>query len=632
MWEADSLEELTERDMGKDMSPDVAVRLRQYQADFKADANVTFSEVWTLYPRDTPHTMQMFFASFELDDGRMATLIEAVQDYELPPETLRSSEALLHTPVMITLYDTSGTALYRNPAARTALPDACDTFAERFLDASMHALIISDLNEAGVANETALVRTSDGERWHDISARLSHDAVTGKVAWLVSEVDVNGLKETEERAHYLAGHDALTGLPNRHNLHATFSERLLEIKSRGEQGAVIFIDLDHFKHINDTLGHAAGDRLLMVVASRLRNMIRQADLVARLGGDEFLVLVSSKNIVEHVQDLAGRIAESLSQPLRLHGRDARITPTLGVSLFPTDGNDMETLMRHADLAVYSAKDKGRNTMVFFSPEMNAAVQSRVTLESEIRVGLELGQFEVHYQPRVRVADNVIMGAEALARWRHPEHGMVPPDDFIPVCEDTGLILELGATILQQAAHQQRVWHDAGHDIVVSVNLSAVQVSADNFVDTVLNAAVATGADPRFIELEITESMVLGDDQETITRLHALAEHGFKIAIDDFGTGYSNLAYLHRYPLGCLKIDRSFISAPDDARPIAELILSMAKLLDMDIVAEGVETASQLAWLNDSQCHQYQGFLYSAAVSALEFDTLLATPSAPGAIP
>jgi predicted signal transduction protein with EAL and GGDEF domain len=467
--------------MGVDMSPDIATRLRQYQADFVNNAGATFSEEWTLYPCDTPHTIQALFTSFELDDGRMATLIEATQDYELAPQTLRSSEALLHTPVMITLYDTAGTALYRNPAARSALAENYEVFADRFVDASMHTLIVGALDDAGIANETALVRSNSGERWHDISARVSLDAVTGDVAWLVSEVDVTGLKEAEKRAHYLASHDALTGLPNRHHLHATFTERLLAIKAAGEQGAVIFIDLDRFKHINDTMGHAAGDSLLTLVATRLRGIVRQSELVARHGGDEFLVLTSSHNIIEHMRDLGARIADSLSRPLRLHGR---------------------------------------NTMVFFAPEMNAAVHSRVTLESDIRVGLEQGQFEVHYQPRVRVNDNIIVGAEALARWRHPRDSMVSPGIFIPVCEDTDLIMDLGAQVLRQAAQHQRAWRDARYAIEVSVNLSTVQVNAENFVETIIEAVTDSGADPEFIELEITESMLLGDDQNTIMKLNA----------------------------------------------------------------------------------------------------------------
>ncbi|MCB1744615.1 MAG: EAL domain-containing protein, partial [Gammaproteobacteria bacterium] len=633
IWNAISLDELTARDMGTDMSPEVANRLRQYQSDFERDPTASFTELWTLYPNDTPRTLQIVYSAFRLDDGRMAMLCEALQDHQLDADGLRSAEALIHTPVMITLYDQNGRALYRNPAARASVRDMGERLDARFVHESAWRQTQAALTESGVANLTAFVRTSAGRRWHDLNARRCHDAVSGNWAWLVSEVDVTGLKKTEEHARFLAQHDPLTRLPNRSHVATGFQARLEQIRARGDQGAVIFIDLDHFKKVNDSLGHAAGDRLLVEIASRLRAVVREDDLVARLGGDEFLVLVSARDVVSHVRRLAARIADSLSRPMQLLGREARVTPTLGVSLFPHHGEDMETLMRHADLAVYQAKDRGRNTMVFFTAELNEAVQSRIALETDLRHALEEQQIEVFYQPRLRVQDNRVCGAEALARWRHPERGLVAPSEFIPLLEDSGHIRDLDLLVLGKAVQQQLAWSRLGHDLVVSVNLSASQFADPRLAQTLIDRVVEAGARPNRIELEITESILLGHDRSTVQTLTTLGQAGFRIAIDDFGTGYCNLAYLHRYRLDCLKIDRSFIGALDRARPITELIVSMAQLLQLDIVAEGVETDAQLEWLRARGCQEYQGFLFSAPLPASEFTALLdADPHRPLSVP
>lgn len=306
----------------------------------------------------------------------------------------------------------------------------------------------------------------------------------------------------------------------------------------------------------------------------------------------------------------------------LQGRNVRVTPSIGVSLFPADGKNINELMRRADLAMYHAKELGRNEAAYFTQEMSEAVNSRINLESELMMALQDNQFSTYFQPRVDVQTGEIRGAEALVRWLHPERGMVGPDVFIPACEDSGLIGLLGKFVLTQAVVAQRTWAMSGHVLKISVNLSPVQFIEESLVEDFIQIVEDNGGNPKLLELEITESVLLGNDQATISKLQALVDYGFHIAIDDFGTGYSNLSYLHRYPISCLKIDRSFIAQLDTAQPIIELIISMARLFDLDVVAEGVETLSQLDALKAYDCQEYQGFLYAGAVASHEFTALL----------
>lgn len=626
IWSAPSLEELRARDMSADMSPEVENRLRQYQADFVANEDASFTEVWTLYPRGQPRTLHVAFTAFVLDDGRIATMVEALETPDLTPEGLRSAEALLHTPVMISLYSKDGEPLYSNPAARRSSMALGGPLAARFVHVSDHATTIAALEATGRHDVTALMSTRRGPRWHELTARRCLDAMTGDRAWLVSEVDVTRLKKTEEQAQFLAQHDALTGLPNRNHVAMHFNRRLQAIASEGREGALVFIDLDDFKTVNDTLGHAAGDQLLVTTARRLRQTVGGADVVARLGGDEFLVLVSAPDAVAHVRALAGRLAHSLSRPVHLSGRDARVTPTLGVSLFPDDGEDIDALMRHADLALYEAKRRGRNTMEFFAPALNAVAQARMSLETDLRRALDVDEIEVHYQPIISARTNRVSGAEALARWHHPERGWVPPDEFIALCEDIGLIQPLGLRVFEMAVAEQSRWRSAGFDLLVSVNLSPLQLADTELVARLTAIAGRYGTDCGSIVLEITESVLVGSDEDTIETITALTEAGFRLTIDDFGTGYSNLGYLHRYALDGLKIDRSFVSTLDETMAITNLIVSMAQLLDLTIIAEGVETDKQLEWLEQRGCDAYQGWHFSKALSPDDFLRLLAEDS------
>ncbi len=618
LWRATSLEELTSRDMASDMSFSVANRLRQYQADFERHGT-RFSETWTLYPNGEATTVRVLFSGYRLSDGRMAMLCEALSEHAGEPDTLRSAEALLHTSVMITLYERGGAALYRNPAARETVADPTETCFSHLVSADERQRLFSELERDGHARQVVSVNTSRGEAWHEISARGCRDAVSGKEAWLFSEIDLSDLKRTEARAHYLAHHDALTGLPNRSFVSRRFQERLDAVRAAGEEAALLFIDLDHFKHINDSLGHGVGDELLVHTARAIGGLLRDDDLFARLGGDEFLVLAAAPNIRSYVEKLARGVLDIVAEPVVVRGSRVNVTPSLGVCLFPEDGEDVETLLRHADLAMSRAKERGRNRFAFFSTELNDAAQLRRALESELRLALERRELVVYYQPRVRVSDGQVVGAEALVRWQHPQRGLVPPYVFIPVCEETRLIGAVGSFVLEEAAKQQRAWAEAGLDLRISVNLSPRQFEDAELAEHLLSIVRAAGGNPQQLEFEITESLLLGNVAQTLATLQTLRAAGFAIAIDDFGTGYSSLAYLHRYPITCLKIDRSFMSQADGSVAITELILTMTKMLKLDVVAEGVETEAQLSWLKERQCMDYQGFLFSPPLPVSEFE-------------
>lgn len=620
LWQAESLQVLSERDLSEDMTQVVTMRLQQYQQDFLRDDSIQFREYWTLYPNGDPQPVEILFSAFRLNDGRMAMFCEAQGFQRLDNDALRSSQALLYTSVMISLFSVTGEPLYRNPAARASVRSSDEHLHEHFIeDTAMRRLDIASEQEV---NFVANVHVGSGERWHDISARRCLDAVSGESAWLISEVDVSQLKATQERANFLAEHDILTGLPNRNHVSIVLEQRILQMYARGDQGALIFIDLDHFKDINDSLGHAAGDSLLVEIANRLKHLVGDTDNIARLGGDEFLLLMGPVTDKGEVDARIAKLKQHLSEPMMLQGRNVRVTPSIGVSLFPADGKNINELMRHADLAMYHAKDLGRNEAAYFTQDMSEAVDCRINLESELMVALKEKQFSAWFQPRVDVQSGEIRGAEALVRWVHPERGIVSPADFIPACEDSGLIACLGKLVLTQAVIAQRQWAQNGHALKISVNLSPVQFAGETLVEDFMQIVEDNGGDPHFLELEITESVLLGNDQATIGKLQALVDYGFHIAIDDFGTGYSNLSYLHRYPISCLKIDRSFIAQLDTAQPIIELIISMARLFDLDVVAEGVETSAQLQALKAYDCQEYQGYFYGGAVAPGEFTALL----------
>lgn len=620
VWRAASIRELAERDMKSDMSPAVARRLRQYQEDFERSACV-FSELWTIYPGGASRTLRVLFSGIPLADGRMGMFCEARDEVHHQHDTLRSADALLHTQLMISLYSRSGEALYRNPAARSVLDRQDDGLASRFVDEQDYRKIIDQLERVGEVSGVMQMRTSRGVRWHELTARGCHDAVSGDPAILISEADVSELKETEAKARYIALHDTLTGLPNRSYVPITFAQCIGSAEGTRASLGVFFIDLDQFKLINDSLGHAFGDEVLVEVARRLVRIVGSDDSVIRLGGDEFLVIVSGGD-PEAYRLKADWMVQALSAPINVGSRQLTVTPSIGISVYPENGTDDATLMKSADLAMYSAKSAGRNCVRFFSPSMRERADSRLELESSLKAAIVNGEFEVYYQPRVSTQNVTIVGAEALLRWNHPRLGVVPPSLFIPVCEEIGLIEKLGEYVLREATAQQKRWSDDGHRLSVSINVSQRQMNSPAFPDLVADALERSGCDPQMIELELTESMLMEKSEESTALVERFRQHGLRISVDDFGTGYSNLARLHEFAIDCIKIDRAFVKDLPGNKALAEIIIALCKLMHVKIVAEGVETLEQLIWLRSKGCEEFQGFYFSMPITVAMMDALL----------
>jgi len=438
-------------------------------------------------------------------------------------------------------------------------------------------------------------------------------------------LDVTGRIRAEEEIHHLANYDTLTGLPNRSLLHDRLQQAIVQAARVQGSVGVLFLDLDRFKGVNESLGHRAGDQLLYAVSERLRICVRESDTLARVGGDEFVVILTVISDEERISSAAGKILAVISEPFIIEGQELYLTASIGVAVYPTDGSDVQTLLKHADLAMYQAKDMDRNNFQFFSSELNVRVMERMLLESSLRRALERDEFQLFYQPQINVVTGSIVGFEALLRWHHPDLGLIMPDKFIPLAEETGLILTIGEWVIRAACRQGREWQDAGlQPVRIAVNLSGRQfrTKLDQIVAAIL---LETGFHACWLELELTESILMRNAAENLELLQSLAEMGCSLSIDDFGTGYSSLAYLKHFPLGRLKIDRSFvrdiITNPDDMA-IAKIIIDMAHTLKMDVTAEGVEVREQLELLKNYGCREMQGYFFSRPVPAVKAGELL----------
>jgi len=425
---------------------------------------------------------------------------------------------------------------------------------------------------------------------------------------------------------YQANHDALTGLPNRNLLADRITQTLASARRYNGQVAVLFVDLDNFKFVNDSLGHALGDRMLIIQADRLNKSIRSADTVARYGGDEFVIVVSNLEKSEDAAVVARNIQQLISRPFTLDGHEFGITCSIGISIYPKDGQDVDSLLKNADAAMYRAKEQSRNTFQFYTSEMNDRVVERLLLERHLRHALEMGQLEVFYQPQIELAGGQVVGVEALLRWHSPELGLVSPSRFIPLAEETGLIVPIGEWVLRNCCTQNKAWQDAGLPaLVMAVNLSARQLQKKDLAGFIGTLLRESGLEPRFLELEIVESMVMQDVEGVVTIMKELKGLGVQLAMDDFGTGYSSLSYLKRFPFDKLKIDLSFvrdITIDPESAAIARAIIAMAHNLNLRAIAEGVETEEQLAYLRLHGCDEIQGFYVSPPVTAEEFEALL----------
>lgn len=440
--------------------------------------------------------------------------------------------------------------------------------------------------------------------------------------------DITARKNADAQMIHFAQHDFLTGLPNRMLLNDRIGQAIALAPRHDKRVAVLFLDLDGFKHINDSLGHPIGDRLLQSVAKRLEQCVRDSDTVSRQGGDEFVVLLSEAEQWEEVAVIAGRLLQAVAEAHLIHLHDLHVTTSIGVSVYPDDGVDAETLIKNADTAMYQAKENGRQSYQFFKPEMNVRAVERQSIEENLRRALERQEFALHYQPKIDLRTGAITGAEALLRWEHPSRGIVSPAQFIPIAEECGLILPIGDWVLREACQQARVWVDRGLPMKsVAVNVSSMQLLQETFADGVFAILEETGFDPRCLELELTESVLMKRADSTASILQTLRESGIQVAIDDFGTGYSSLSYLTKFPIDTLKIDQSFVrqipTGGHDAS-IVTAVISLARSLNLRVVAEGVETPLELAFLRARQCDEAQGYYFSRPLPPEKFAALLET--------
>ena len=571
--------------------------------------------------------------------GRVYVFRDITQDIETQAGLRVAAQVFDNSPDAIFITDSTHHLLRLNPAAEALLGRS----AQQLLNTDMTALWRDEAGSAGVASlraglerdglwrsETQLLRAGGNCPVH-LSWVLVRDAQGDVVQGIGFLRDLTEQRAAQKRIDQLAYSDALTGLPNRLLLSQRVDSAIRAALPNIARFAVLFLDLDRFKIINDSLGHAFGDRVLQLVTARLQTCLRAEDMLCRLGGDEFVVYLHSAN-ADVAEMVARRMLDEMRRPFMLDAIGFSIQCSMGVAMCPQDGTTLDALIKQADTAMYRVKEQGRGNYSFYQPQMNANLLSRMQLEHAMRQALEHGRMTVHYQPQLDLTTGEIIGAEALLRWTDPKLGAVSPGVFIPLAEETGYIVTLGAWVLEQAVQQAAHWVRAGHALVVAVNVSALEFRQPDFVERLERLLAEHGLKPEFLELELTES-ILQNAQEATLRLEEVAALGVAIAIDDFGTGYSNLAYLKNLPIRKLKIDQSFVRGlPSDAgdKAIVSAIVQMGHALRMEVVAEGVETEGQRGLLQQLDCNHYQGFLCSPALAPRSFDALLKarTPALP----
>lgn len=535
----------------------------------------------------------------------------------------------------------AGTIIDANPATCVLLGFSRNELA----GSDIHALLSGPVQEVDSELERCLRETRELSLCHRDGAELVVEAMATQIphgddqALCLMFHDITERRRFQEELLHQATHDTLTGLPNRSLLEDRLNQAVEGARRRGQMVALLMFDLDNFKVVNDTLGHTAGDQLLRSVAARIRSFVRSCDTFARLGGDEFVIVLTNLTRMDDAVTVAESFRNILAMPFSLGGREIFITASMGISLFPDDGDTMEALIKKADTAMYHIKESGRNSFQFFAEEMNQKVNARLAIETGLRRALEKGEMLLHYQPRLEPGTGAVVGMEALVRWNSPDMGLISPADFIPIAEDSGLIVEIGDWVLATACCQALEWHRMGHDSLrVSVNISARQFVRHDFVDRVVRIIEQSGLAPHFVELELTETALTHNVDETVKIMSRLREQGITISIDDFGTGYSSLNYLKRFPVDVLKIDKSFIDdmvkRREDAAIVATII-GIAHHMHMKVVAEGVETAEQMKLLMEGDCEEIQGFYFSRPLPPEEFESYITgrtvplSPAAPG---
>ena len=575
-------------------------------------------------------------------DGSLLGLMVFGRDlapqHELEDELLQCSaelrELVEHAPVNVAHYDAGCRRVYANARLIAALGgDAAEVLGKTPAEspggprASMFMQVLRDVLERGDVREVDM-------RWHvageevcdqvrvspqfDGAGRITHVLAVGR--------DVTELGRYRRQVHLQAFYDPLTALPNRLLLGDRISQAIADAQYHGHEFALLLLDLDHFKNVNDSLGHTMGDRLLCAVAKRVTDCVRTLDTVARLGGDEFAILLPDVRGVDDAAAVADKILRYLAEPFLIDGRELFVTGSIGIALFPVDGSEVESLLKFADAAMYHGKHAGRNNFQFYAREFTARSLERMDKELALRKALKNGELEVYYQPQIDLQTGLLIGAEALLRWRRPGLGLVEPDDFIPIAEESGLIVEIGEWVLSVACAAAARWNARrSRPLKIAVNLSPRQFVRNELVDTVSRILAETACKPAWLDLEITENLLLEDSERTVSMLAALDAMGVSISIDDFGTGYSALSYLHRFPVNRLKIDRTFIDGIDGQAEKTELVkamLSIAAALNLGSVAEGVETAQQAAYLKQRGCRAAQGYLFGRPMPLADFENFL----------
>jgi len=508
-----------------------------------------------------------------------------------------------------------------------SLPDSYgfDTFLKVYAHSPKVPIIVL----TGHDDQTiALSAVKTGAQDYLVKGKLDRELLLRSMQYSIER------KRYQEQLEYQANYDALTGLPNRNLLHdrlrqSVYAQRF--VRSIG----VVFLDIDHFKFVNDSLGHNTGDKLLQRVAERLATAVRDGDTVARLGGDEFILILNDQTGQEVIYRAMQRIISKVAEPIEIDGQELLVTASAGISLYPQDGPDVETLLKNADAAMYRAKEKGRNNFQFYTAEMNRQVNERLRMETSLRRALDRNEFELYYQPRIHVENGALVGCEALLRWQHPDLGLTLPERFIGLAEETGLIVPIGDWVLNTACVQVRTWQKEGMPpITVSVNLSMRQFRQEALAASVDDALRRSGLDPRNLEMELTESLVMQDTEAGIRVLERLREIGVELSVDDFGTGHSSLSYLTQLPISALKIDQSFVQAikgtgQSDEGIVAQAIISLAHNLKLKVVGEGVETGPQFDFLKKHSCDEVQGYHFARPMPAADFERFAANRGSGG---
>ena len=623
LWQHETHQDLYQSDLTADIGAPLQQRLREYQTAFKGQ-DQTFKEHWTLHPEGGSQDYEVLIRRRVLPDGRMGAFCEAKEVALQTKNRIQSAKTLNNIPVCISVFSKDGRSLYANKHAVDVYGRVLPTLQDRFLYPASGEALLERISQDGEATEICEVSGKDGVRWHEISARRCGAYRADQSSFIVSEVDVTGLKEQEQRVSFAAHHDMLTGLYSRNFVNGYFPEILQHRMDQNLATAMLLIDLDNFKTINDTMGHLAGDQLLVHVALVLERVVGKQASIGRLGGDEFIILLPFDDMSE-LDTICIELLKEISTECLVASHMVQSRASIGVSICPEQGADFSTLMRHADLALYEAKDVGRNTYRYFRPDLQQAAIIKRMMEKDLTRAMNEGEFRLYYQARVDCQTQAILGAEALMRWYHPEQGVISPGLFIDTLEETGLIHQVGDWIVKQAGSDQRRMAKMGYDIPISINISPKQFERPDFVSRLKSNLAQTKCPASRIEIEITESMLVGEGFDAKQVLLDLRSAGFSIAVDDFGTGYSNLAYIHQYPISVLKVDRSFIQMIEDQTSVVNMILSLCRLVGITAVAEGVETVDQLEWLQLNHCNQYQGFLFAEPKPIKQILNILADP-------